>query len=321
MNRFLPKRGFTLIELLVVIAIIAVLIGLLLPAVQKVREAAARSSCQNNLKQIGLAMHSFHDTNGQLPMMYRAGTGERFGWGTMLLPFIEQAALYQQLGSPPPFSTGADGTMTNTALTRTKINTYLCPSDEQTGTGTNPAYGNYGKSNYVVAGTGSQSAGGPGISAYDGTQVRITDIRDGTSNQIMAGERDTILNRGAIWPGRSTASWASVAGSAVWTINQPYLGAGTTNIQNGADNDGNLVASGDSCSRTSFTSQHPGGANFVLADASVRFLRDNLPSNPAAANPTNKCTPPSPNTNNAASIAVYQLLFFRKDGIPINADF
>src|SRR5437588_11732972 len=125
MNRRHARSGFTLIELLVVIAIIAILIALLVPAVQKVREAAARAQCQNNLKQIGLALHNYHDTYKKFPHNVRpvASGGIRRCWATDILPFIEQAPMYNRYDQTQNWSAPV-----NLPVTSLKVSIYQCPS-------------------------------------------------------------------------------------------------------------------------------------------------------------------------------------------------
>src|SRR5262249_28089163 len=185
-------RGFTLIELLVVIAIIAVLIGLLLPAVQKVREASARAKCQNNLKQLMLGLHTHHDTKGSFPMgLVWSGsyyTGSRSGWNFTIFPFIEQDNLYRLLPAPagnqqwmPWFSAEATSAR---GPTRVVIDTWLCPSDDGARTETQ-AWGVFSLGNYHAffggLNLGGALAATPGQRAAMGVNfgARLTDITDG----------------------------------------------------------------------------------------------------------------------------------------------
>jgi prepilin-type N-terminal cleavage/methylation domain-containing protein len=234
------KLGFTLIELLVVIAIIAILIGLLLPAVQKVREAAARSKCTNNIKQIGLACHNYHDTNNQLPPAYlvsRAlGTGgwndeNRIGpnWAVLILPYIEQGNLLQQTfagvtvqqsiqnyqAASPPSVTGGSEDQTWRNIRGTIIPTYTCPSESFGNTpgrraGDGWARGNYGGNMGPDNPTNSQRGG-----------VSQMTVPQGTANPFSAGGV-LVINGGTTMAGVSNADGLSN------TIMITHLRAGTS---------------------------------------------------------------------------------------------
>src|SRR4051794_22115856 len=145
------RAAFTLIELLVVIAIIAILIGLLLPAVQKVREAAARAKCQNNLKQIALGLHNYESANGCFPPGYRdtrpdTQPGPGWGWPAFLLPYVEQSALHSQIDPEHTLLGNGLDIATPTPQTLTRLSVYVCPSDS--GPPTNANYDNHASANY-----------------------------------------------------------------------------------------------------------------------------------------------------------------------------
>jgi prepilin-type N-terminal cleavage/methylation domain-containing protein/prepilin-type processing-associated H-X9-DG protein len=282
------RSAFTLIELLVVIAIIAILIGLLLPAVQKVREAAARTKCENNLKQIGLAMHMYHDTNNSFPPAFTPG--KNWGWSTYILPYVEQAPLYTAL------ATDTTNLALNTITTTTALSVYLCPSDAGLPGPSNTYFSGYAKSNYLIS---EQVSDG-------GSKIHILTITDGTSNTIMGGERDTKNQVGGVWPGKDTAtgsastSVASVIARPNYPLNTVY--AGGTNPPTSAND--------PSCTRFTWSSLHTGGVNFVFVDGSVHYLRASLGTDPAQQN----CSHPiQPNPNYP-----FILLYLGSDGYPID---
>ncbi len=207
------RSAFTLIELLVAIAIIAVLIALLVPAVQKVREAAARQYCQNNLKQMGLACHNFHDAYKKLPPgymatgAYRDGSGDTspgWGWASLLLPFLEQDNLFRQLDVHTPIESAR-----NASAIRTLVAGFLCPSDlvPENAFAVPDAFGKAlaqaAPTSYAacVGGDESDTSGAAGLGIfYRNSATRFGDILDGTSNTIMIGER-AWANANGIWAG------------------------------------------------------------------------------------------------------------------------
>ena len=277
------RKGFTLIELLVVIAIIGILIALLVPAVQKVRAAAARTQCQNNLKQIGLALHNFHDARKRFPsgIMVPIGTGsgmifptscpkcpqppvkDHWGsWLTYILPYMEQDNLYRQLiltGREYGYCQGSNSPGASV------VPTYICPADHvpqetiQYGIyffGVNSYFGNAGTFAWPVS-----SASFNGVLYYN-SSVRITDITDGTSNTLLAGERyskdpnmaDSDLADWRGWAWTNYNSGGDHLGDTSWSINSHASTIGTTRR------------------KCNFGSGHDGGSNFLLCDGSVRFL-------------------------------------------------
>ncbi len=191
------SAGFTLIELLVVIAILALLIGLLLPAVQKVRAAAARLKCQNNLKQIGFALHNYHDRLGQLPPGYisavnsaGADLGPGWGWAAHLLPDLEQDNLFRQI----QFNVAIGNPAHTTARTQV-LKVFLCPADDDIGIFTPEKTGvSVAQANYVgVFGTndiGSNPGAGNGL-FFRNSRIRFSDITDGLSQTFAIGERSS----------------------------------------------------------------------------------------------------------------------------------
>lgn len=284
-----PRRAFTLIELLVAVAIIAVLIGLLLPGVQKVRESAARMTCGNNLKQIGVALQNYHAVQGKFP----AGQSTPAftinmppGWAAQLLPYLEQNALFQKL----EMSKGFQNPDANLDAGKTVVTTYVCPtfprSDLQKSC--------YSPNNKPQAVSDYWAVGGCGLihSSLHGTPSRAgrggfhtsaisaMAYTDGTSNTIMVSE--TIdFSRGQWINGQLVSNHAVVSVNGKTTVSL-VLGVASDGAPSPpASTPPSLIPS--LYPIRGISSYHPGGANAVYADGSVHFLPDGMSPQTLAA--------------------------------------
>lgn len=295
MNR-VRRQGFTLIELLVVIAIIAVLIALLLPAVQQARESARRTQCKNNLKQIGIALHSYHDTFTVFPFgMSGAGTKNSTGW-VMLLPYFDQGPLYNSLNFNAPMGKWNNNTTTalspapdpvNLAASTIRMSALQCPSDNggQYISNDNTYYGcGYAGANTYKTSYGfSVAQGGPPTSyplwTGEGRTTRalfgfesnsnIRDVTDGTSNTVAVSETTFEVYNGkgqpwscVQWVGGGFVDFATTAAVNVWD-NAGYRALGVAPLP------GRLI------SWAMPGSTHVGGMQILMADGAVRFISEN----------------------------------------------
>ncbi len=275
-------RAFTLIELLVVIAVIAILIALLLPAVQQAREAARRSTCRNNLKQIGLALHNYHSTHRVFPpgsLMARASSCagfERYGtqWGVLILPYLDQANVYNNFNfsvnynAAPNFNLNAGGAT---------VTVYLCPSDPQgeprcdaSGTINHGGPGNMddlGRTNYAgvadsvdwTCDTLWPRLDGNGI-LHGFSRNGLSRVTDGTSNTFLVGETTGSIPgsyKGQIWSNFNLHDTAD-------GINPP------------TSTPGGVAPASFNYRNVGFSSYHQGGAHFVMADGAARFISESI---------------------------------------------
>lgn len=323
------RRAFTLVELLVVIAIIGILVAMLLPAVQAAREAARRMSCGNNQKQIGLALHNYHDIHKTFPTAAfvhydRSGRtqppGDESGWGWLvaIMPFMEQAPLYDQIDPGRITLRQAAADPAKVLLLQTEIATYRCPSD--TGAALNPqrvlsdgaTTPLAATANYVGSlGAGTQYPGALQLNRRPQPYTRMGEITDGLSNTFAAGERSMEDRSGltsppnhhgppnaSIWCGVYTLGHVPPPGANAFGVTATVL----YDLNTGLDQQGERQR----WPGVAFYSEHPGGALFLLCDGSVRFISETIHSDIDYSLPL------------PARYGTYQRLGAIGDGLPID---
>ena len=310
------RRGFTLIELLVVIAIIAILVALLLPAVQQVREAARKSQCQDHLHNIVVAMHSYEGNYKTLPPGYvlqadnssPSNRAANWSWNAMIMPYVEQKPAYDicQVGATP--MTFAIANATKRAVMQSPIDLFRCPSDngedqndavddrrfaDNAGTNRHSATANYiavNSSNIPRPNAGVASADADGA-FFRNSKTTFAKITDGTSNVLLMGERS--------WAKADTSNNMPYA-ATLWGING-IDGAQNRSIASGMGSGQRRLNCPENAEcRRAFISLHPGGAQFALGDGKVTFISENIDHNPDAG----------PNS-------VYEFLLAIADGNPV----
>jgi prepilin-type N-terminal cleavage/methylation domain-containing protein/prepilin-type processing-associated H-X9-DG protein len=302
------RSGFTLIELLVVIAIIAILIGLLLPAVQKVRAAAARMSCQNNLKQLALACHSFHDQNNGFPYGRKFDSYNDYTWSHLILPFMEQQNVYVGYLGVDDATTRNQTVLPDTLASRSAlVKSYFCPADvapqvDEAGTVWARGRGNYaacvGPGNLFGEAIGGSTPAGPGV-FYVGRgqkppfqqKCKMTDIIDGTSNTVLISERLSTTIPG--WGGNPGDIMLGNMGAGLFSTFDTPNSTNADHLRGNADGDPAACPQAhndplytapcigdvsDTNARAAARSKHTGGVNAALADGSVRFVSNSISS-------------------------------------------
>lgn len=297
--RGLSRRwGFTLIELLVVIAIIAVLIALLLPAVQQARESARRTQCRNNLKQLGLALHNYHDTHNVFPPGFidanpnytavaqtPAENSNGLAWSALVLPYIDQSPLYTQIGNDTAgfsrhWELDAAGTVAAIPAAIVGLPAYSCPSD--TMPLRNSKRSNYGKTNYLGNSGNAAAIDRRGL-FWVNSAVLMRDITDGTSNTVMVVERSATRDGNSqITCGTVPCDWngglwigARHRGASVgW-----HPGVESTDVDSyGGNNATYMINRSNQTWGNSWgnSSTHTGGLHVLKCDGSVVFLNENI---------------------------------------------